>query len=165
MPAFNTVFPNPTPFLHQIFQHLSEDQINVSHYELDHLCYRVETIERYKELKEACSTIGSLLTETLINGRPISTFKLHEPIHYQGRAIELLELPSPKPGSPYAEGFEHVEFVIDEDLDSFVARYPQLSFDTRGMKKAVNPDVRLAYGPLSVKFHRHNLEYVIRYLD
>ena len=165
MPSFNSIFPSPTPFLDQIFHHLQEDQLDVSSYELDHLCYRVESIERYTELKEVCHKLGSLLSETLINGRPIATFKLQEPILYQGRAIKLLELPSPKPGSPYAEGFEHVEFVIDEDLDSFIARYPQLTFDTKGMKKAINPDVRLAYGPLSVKFHRHNLEYVIRYLD
>ena len=165
MPSFNFLFPNPTPFLNQIFHHLQEDQVDVSSYELDHLCYRVESIERYAELKETCSDLGSLLTETLINGRHISTFKLHQPILYQNRTIALLELPSPKPGSPYAEGFEHVEFVIDEGLDRFVARYPQLAFDTKGMKKAINPDVRLAYGPLSVKFHCHNLEYVIRYLD
>ena len=138
MPSFNSLFSDPTPFLDQIFHHLQEDQVDVSAYELDHLCYRVESIERYTELKEACIAMGSLLTETLINSRPISTFKLHQPILYQDRAIELLELPSPKPGSPYAEGFEHVEFVIDENLDRFVARYPHLVFDTKGIVSIIS---------------------------
>jgi predicted metalloenzyme YecM len=45
------VLGDATPFLKKVFAALKKDNINVSEYELDHICYRVETVERYNELK------------------------------------------------------------------------------------------------------------------
>ena len=154
-----------TPFLDQIFQHLAEDQIEVKDFELDHICYRVETDERYLELKGLLAEHGELLTETEIGGRPISTFKLQVPYQYRNREIHCLELPAPKEGSPYPEGFEHVEFVIGEPFQNFMNRYPNLEFKTKGMQKSVNPEISRKYTGVSVKFHHHHIEYVIKYLD
>jgi hypothetical protein len=42
-----------SPFLDNIFENMKTDGIDVSSYELDHICYKVETDERYQELKEA----------------------------------------------------------------------------------------------------------------
>ena len=42
-------------FLKQIFQYLSEDGIEVSTFELDHICYRVETEAAYQAHKKALS--------------------------------------------------------------------------------------------------------------
>ncbi len=159
------LLPNPTPFLQQIFGFLQADGIEVSRYELDHICYRVATQQRYEELKKQLLVLGELLTEKPISGRPIATFKLEQPILFNQRKIELLELPAPKPNRFYAEGYEHVEFVIDMDLPTFAEKYPNITFDKKGMGKEVNPDLRLNYGELSVKFHEHNLAYVIAYLD
>ncbi|MCB0845661.1 MAG: VOC family protein, partial [Bacteroidetes bacterium] len=101
----------------------------------------------------------------MIGGRPITTYKLTTPISYKKREIFLLELPSPKPGSKYSEGYEHVEFVIDVPLAEFRDRYNYLSFDENGFHKEVNSDLRLKWDEYSVKFHEHDLEYVIRFLD
>jgi predicted metalloenzyme YecM len=76
-----------------------------------------------------------------------------------------LELPSPKKGSEYSEGFEHVEFVIDEPFEAFIKRYPKTLFDKKGQFKKVNADLRIQFENCSVKFHHHSLEYVIKYLD
>lgn len=153
------------PFLDQVFQYLVEDGIEVDAYELDHICYRVESTKRYLELREVLADHGELLTETEIGGRPISTFKLHSPYRYDSREIHCLELPAPKTGSPYPEGYEHVEFVIREPFQTFVSRYPHLEFKTKGMHKPVNPEISRKYPGLSVKFHHHPIEYVIKYLD
>lgn len=154
-----------TPFLDKIFAALQKDRIDVTDYELDHLCYRVASIERYETCKQLLLQKGILLTESIIGNRPIATFKLSTPIIYQGRTISCLELPSPKAGSFYPEGFEHVEFVIDEDFEKFMTRYYHLSFKTKAITKAVNPDISRQYDGFSVKFHHHPLEYVIQYLD
>ncbi len=154
-----------TPFLDRIFQHLAEDKIEVDDYELDHICYRVETVERYLELKQEFTNYGELLTETIIGGRPISTFKLHTPYRYKKREIYCLELPAPKEGSPYPEGYEHVEFVIQDRFQTFISLYPHLEFKTKGMQKPVNPEISRKYPGMSVKFHHHPIEYVIKYLD
>ncbi|MBX2872739.1 MAG: VOC family protein [Saprospiraceae bacterium] len=154
-----------TPFLDQIFQHLTEDNILVNNYELDHICYRVANEERYLELKHQLADHGELLTESIIGGRLISTFKLHQPYRYQNREIQCLELPAPKEGSPYPEGFEHAEFVIQESFEVFMSKYSHLTFKTKGIQKPVNPEISLKYTDLSVKFHHHPIEYVIKYLD
>lgn len=154
-----------TPFLDQVFRHLADDNIDVKDKELDHVCYRVETQSRYLELKHQLTQYGALLTETIIGGRPISTFKLHQPYQYQDRKIYCLELPAPKEGSPYSEGYEHVEFVIEQVFEEFMEAYPGLKFKTKGMYKPVNPEISRKYSNLSIKFHHHPIEYVIKYLD
>ncbi|HFA47985.1 MAG TPA: hypothetical protein ENJ95_03085 [Bacteroidetes bacterium] len=199
MNPLSKILTDPNSFLKNIFHALEKININVTNYELDHICYRTKNIAQYYFLKKELNNIGELLTESKINGRPIATYKLHQPIilkHnrfcalragspllglgagggkctkpimvqyiYKNREIYLLELPSPKKGSHYPAGFEHVEFVINTSLEKFIAAHPNIDFDKKGMSKKTNPDVRVKFAGFSVKFHLHNLEYVIRYLD
>ncbi|MFA6548168.1 MAG: VOC family protein [Candidatus Magasanikbacteria bacterium] len=108
----NELIIQATPFLEKIFQLLEKDGIDVSEYELDHICYRVEINERYNQLKNKFSQLGNLINEEEIGGRPISTFRLNQPIEFAERKINCLELPSPKMNSFYSEGYEHIEFII-----------------------------------------------------
>lgn len=80
----------------------------------------------------------------------------------QERTVGIIELPSVKDGSPYAEGLEHCEFVIDVDFATFIARYPTIHFDLRALHKESNPDiaVKLPSGH-SVKFHHQPLDVVV----
>ena len=65
----------------------------------DHICYRVSTYERYEECKKMLLSCSDLLTETLVNGRPIATYKLREPVCISDSLqIPLIELPAPKAG-------------------------------------------------------------------
>lgn len=153
--------PSPSTFLETLFAAVERDGIATASLVLDHLCYRVETKARYAEWKGLLSKNGKLLGEHLIGGRPIATFKLKEPFLFRGRTIDVIELPAPKPGSPYAEGYEHAEFVVGEDPRLFAARYPSLEWDVSGADKAINADVRLSYDGFSVKFHERSLEEVI----
>ncbi len=106
-------------------------------------------------------SFGMLLAESIISERPIATFKLHRPIVFQEKEILLFELPAPKPGSPYPEGYEHIEVVIDTTLESWMDQYPHLPFDTNGLKKPVNRDIKLKLPTGTVKFHEQSLEEVI----
>ncbi len=159
------MLPNPEQFLYPLFNDLESKKVDVSCLLMDHICYRVESEDRYQELKNQLSEENQLLAETLINNRPIATFLLSIPFIFKNRRINCLELPSPKPVSPYAEGFEHVEFVINSQFSTFMEKYHQLQFDTKGMNKSINADIRLSLASGSVKFHHHPLEHVIRYLD
>ena len=152
-------------FLDRLLRQLEAIDVDVSAFELDHICYRVETMERYKELKTELQKRATLLTESQIGGRPIASFKLYQPIHYLGRKIAVIELPAPKPGSYYPEGWEHVEFVLGYHPATFLEQYPRLRFKTKALAKKVNPDVSLQFDGFAVKFHEHSLEYVIQYLD
>ncbi len=156
-----TITRNPDSFLDQIFSGLADHRIEVTNFELDHICYRTSNLEQYDLIKTKLLEIADLLVESDINGRPIATYKLREPIVYKDRKIYCIEVPAPKSGSPYRAGFEHVEFVIKESFEDFKKRYPNVVFDEKGSKKKVNPDIRLGLGLLSVKFHHQTLEEVI----
>lgn len=159
------ILPSLKPFLDKIFLNLFINAIHIQGFEMDHICYRVETDERYEILKKELSSISKMINESDINGRKIAIFKLKKPIRHEMRDIYLIELPAPKKGSFYKEGYEHVEFVIDYSLADFVRGFEHIDFDTKGMEKEVNPDVRIQFDDISVKFHEHDLEYVINYLD
>jgi len=149
-------------FLENIFKNLEEFKIDVSTYELDHICYRVATLEEYHEKKGQLSEFGCLLVESEINSRNISTFKFYEPVIYLDREIFLIELPSPKRNINYPTGLEHVEFVTETDLRDFIAAFPAIDFDISNIIKPVNPEVRIAFPDgTSVKFHNESLEKVI----
>lgn len=153
--------PDPAPFLEHLFTALHADGLKVEHMELDHLCYRVATAERYATFKDIFAQHGTLLAESLIAGRPIATYRLHQGFRFMERIIDVVELPSPKPGSTYPEGYEHAEFVVDEDLLAFTQRYPALAWELDDLYKPTNADVRLRYPGFNVKFHRQRLSDVI----
>jgi len=161
MPPLQSIIGDHQPFLNNIFTLLEKDGIDVTDYELDHICYRVAGQARYEELKQALFQYGSLLVEAQIGGRPVSTFHLNDPLTFNKREIPCLELPAPKEGSYYPEGYEHVEFVIDLDFSKFRELYPQVNFDTQSMNKKINPDIKIDYATCSVKFHHYSLKEVI----
>ncbi|MGZ3789959.1 MAG: VOC family protein [Bacteriovorax sp.] len=149
-------------FLDDLFGKINDIELNVDNYELDHICYRVESIDQYNQKKEELIHHGELLIESMVNGRMISTFKLHEPIVYKKRKISLVELPSPKQGHSYKSGLEHVEFVTKEPLQKIIDRYPQYSFEAFGIHKKINADITLKLGEHCIRFHNQSLEDVIK---
>ena len=161
MLSINQLLGDPTDFLSKIIHLLQQKGIEVSNYELDHICYRVATKERYEYLSNQLMQLGILLVESNINGRLIATFKLNQPICFQNQNIHCIELPAPKIGSFYKEGYEHVEFVIDQPFETFIKKHPMVYFDKKGMNKKLNADLRVKLETYSVKFHHQSLEKVI----
>lgn len=129
---------------------------------MDHICYRVETQDRYIELKDQFLEIAEIIGENLISGRKISTFEFKDYLHADGWTIPYLELPAPKEGSPYPEGLEHVELVVIGDLERFALIHSSLPFDRGGMSKTINPELGLKVDGISVKFHEQPLGAVVR---
>lgn len=157
---------SPAQFLGRLFYALRDDGFDPLAYPIDHVCYRVETMQRYEELKSYWNARSDWQSEKQVNGRPISVFRLTEPFVFESCLIPLLELAAPKVSdNSYPEGFEHAEFVTGGSLDEFMAAHPGLSFETKGVFKPVNPEIRLTYAGMSAKFHERDLETVIRYFD
>lgn len=159
--ALNDIITDPIVFLDRLFGMIDERGVNVDSYLLDHICYRVGTTEEYEVKKRELLDHGTLLIESMVNGRLISTFKLHSPIVYKNRNIEVIELPAPKPGKSYESGLEHVEFVATHPLSEIVEAYPQHEFEVFGINKAINADVTLKLGEYCIRFHNQTLEEVI----
>ncbi|MFP4402341.1 MAG: VOC family protein [Candidatus Nanoarchaeia archaeon] len=147
------VLHSPQTFLSTILAELKANQIDISNLEIDHICYRVETTQRYKELKVKLATISTPLSENIINGRAISVFKLSNPIIIEKFKIWCLELPSPKIATPYKEGWEHIEIVINSTLKKFVDNHTHVMFNTKNSNDTRNPDISIQLNSGVVKFH------------
>jgi 7,8-dihydro-6-hydroxymethylpterin-pyrophosphokinase/predicted metalloenzyme YecM len=166
-PRVEEVLPSPKPFLEKFFAALPP---SLHHFPVDHVCYRVEKLEDYEKFRDDLLAAGhQLLTESPVGGRPIATFRLLTPIRYGGQAIWLLELPAPKPESPYPAGYEHAEMLTGQSLGTFTkwllqqTPYSIDDLDHSGMNKKINADLRIRLGEgLSVKFHEMPLDEVIR---
>ncbi len=152
---------SPEGFLHGLLAALREREVDVEGLRLDHVCYRVATCRRYRELCAELGTEATLLGEHAVGGRPIAVWLMHRPWTVGSLSIDVLELPAPKAGSPYPEGFEHAEFVVGQDLAAFVARHPNAGWDLSGLMKQANADIRLRLGNGCAKFHRQALRDVI----
>jgi predicted metalloenzyme YecM len=197
----NTTAPDFLTYLHEqvpsfltaiVAELKSQYNIDVTDLHADHVCYRTETTAQYTALVEALQSVDasesfSLLVESEIGGRQIATFKLSRPIEVGlgscRHRIDVVEIPSPKEGSPYETGLEHIEFVIGDAgihkspindevhaaaLDAWMGKYPSISWNTKAFHKQCNPDVSLKlalrdYGKVSVKFHLIPLETVIKF--
>ena len=155
-------FPQPDNFLKEILKHLAAKQLIINDLFIDHICYRVASTERYEELKTHLAKANELLVESKIKGRNISVFKLKELIKFRHWEIPLLELPSPKTDSHYEEGWEHIEVVTKETLESFMQKHSDLDFDLKGFTKPLNREIRLKLKCGSIKFHEMSLEEVIQ---
>lgn len=129
--------------------------------QLDHLCYRVETLERYEEMKRTLDTIATLCGESDVQGRPIAIYELHEYIVAGGWVIPYIELPAPKEGSYYPEGLEHAEFVVNGSLEQFVGRHGDIVFDAKSAGRDINPEYGLKNDRAAMKFHKLQIGAVV----
>ncbi len=132
--------------------------------QLDHICYRTTSIQNYEVKKTELSSLAQLLGETMVNNRPISTFRLNQPINHLGWRIDAVELPAPKTGSIFSEGLEHVEFVLFDDPKTFLQKYQGKPFIMKAAERGINPEIGLKLNQYSVKFHLLNLPTVV-YLE
>jgi uncharacterized protein len=143
--------------------HKELDTLGIAREELammDHICYRVESVERYNELLQQFQGIAVLLGENEVSGRLIATFEFKDYLRADDWLVPYLELPAPKGGSPYAEGLEHVELVVVGSLSAFIQRHNNLSFTISD--KLINPEAKLNDARVSVKFHEQPLGAVVR---
>lgn len=146
-------------FLEKVFADLKAQSIDVGRFQMDHACFRVQTQKEYQDYKNQFLKIADLLIESPVNGRMISTLELKEPIYFEGRVLRVIELPSPKEGSSYATGFEHVEFVVDQSFEGIQSQYPNQNWEISN--KVFNAEMSLKLPSCSIKFHHLPLKAVV----
>ncbi len=148
-------------FAEKLSKQLTLQKINIHPYKADHICFRCESQDDYSNYKSLLNTLGQLLTESPVNGRLISTFKLNKPIESTLGDIALIELPAPKAGKFHATGFEHVEFVLSESIDNFHKKHPHLVLPN-SKHKILNQEFEYKLAEnMAVKFHYLPLDRVI----
>lgn len=165
MPELTEVIGDYQTFLDTILTKVVDDGFDLEDFvQIDHMCYRTVSVENYSQKKNELATVAKLLGETMINGRPISTFRLNQPVRHNHWRIDAIELPAPKAGSGHGEGLEHIEFVLYDDMPTFLKKYQGKPFEMRAADRGINPEIGLQLGKYSVKFHLLNLPTVV-YLE
>lgn len=153
-------------FFSQLLENLENDHILIGRTVLDHVCMRVETLEKYDSEFKSFSKCAKLLSEERIGGRNIATFLLENPLVFADYTVDVIEIPQPKEDSIYVTGWEHAEFVLkDMTLEEFVAAHPKDTFKTVHMNRSRNPEVSITYDtvrqPLTAHFHMTSLADII----
>lgn len=165
MPRLQEIIGNYDVFLDEILSRTQAEGFDLRDFiQIDHLCYRTSSLDNYAQKKEELAQVASLLGETMINGRPIATFRLTEPVRHGPWRIDALELPAPKEGATHQEGLEHIEFVLYDDIPTFLKKYEGKPFEMRAADRGINPEIGLPLGDLTIKFHLLNLPTVV-YLE
>jgi uncharacterized protein len=148
-------------FLNKLISEIHPLVSEINSLECDHLCLRTATNEEYRHFKNELSDYGKLITEAVVNGRPISTFKLNTPVNTSHHIVGVIELASPSTTSRYETGFEHAEFIVRETLGTFISKYPHCHFVKKG-DQDFNRQLRLTINEkMQAKFHHTTLERII----
>lgn len=142
---------------------IAEHKIDTSELvQCDTICYRVETNERYDEIKRHLADIALMIDETEVNGRLISVFASEEPLRAGNwSSISYIEIPQPKPGSFYPEGIDHVQMVTRRSLLDFQKKHPDIAFGEKGLGDNLNSLLKLEGDDVAVKFHDKHMGAVI----
>jgi predicted metalloenzyme YecM/phosphoglycolate phosphatase-like HAD superfamily hydrolase len=149
-------------FTRLLLMELEEFGLSQEFTEIDHLCFRCHTMEVYEATKSQLSTLGILISEAYVNGRPIACYKLFTPLPVsESLQISVIEVPAPKEGHDYENGFEHLEVVTRGNLSELLSRHEQVPFNLSNLHSNTNPEALLSVKSGTVKFHEVSLEQII----
>ncbi|TBL85842.1 VOC family protein [Hafnia alvei] len=151
-------------------------ELDLSAFSADHIslrCHQNATADRWRAGFEIC---GSLLSENIINGRPICLFDLNQPLRVGPWLIDCVELPYPGEKRYPHEGWEHVELVIGGDPATLHPRALELLSDSAllapGIKlkfsspkgeqeRLPNPTLAVTDGEVTIKFHPYSIREIV----
>ncbi|MFI8418347.1 VOC family protein [Serratia sp. NPDC078593] len=150
--------------------------LDLAQFTADHIsvrCHQNTTAERWRKGLLQC---GSLMSEAMINGRPICLFTLSTAIELGPWCIDCVELPFPGDKRYPHEGWEHVELAIGGDPETLYARalalMPDEALLTPGIKlkqsspkgegeRLPNPTLAITDGSVTIKFHPYSIRDIV----
>lgn len=101
-------------------------KLDLAKYEIDHLALRVNNLQTAKNWLTALLKCGRILSDNVINGRPIYLIELDEPLLFFGQQVKIIELPFPKDKQYPQQTWEHIEVVMpflpDEQVQDWINR-------------------------------------------
>jgi predicted metalloenzyme YecM len=148
------ILDNYEGFIRKILQKLQELKIEVSDLDMDHIGYQASSDHDYDKLRAEFDKIGKRVSEEIVGGRRVGIYKLFKPLQYRQYANTAIELVAPKDGQVCPSALEHVEFVLKEPFQSFMEKYPNISWDTSAISQSDFPMIKLKLDKdLQVKFH------------
>ncbi len=148
----------------------------------DHTALRVNQLSTAEALAEEFSQHGEIISNNMINGRPILIIKLNTPLQLESGATDCVELPFPSDKHYPQEGWEHIELVLPSSAQTceqlsqaLIAAVPNLADVITGKtaikvklsspqgdnERLANPTIAFKHQGLCVKVHPHSIEAII----
>ncbi|MCL2919570.1 VOC family protein [Shewanella litorisediminis] len=150
--------------------------------ECDHASLRVNTREAAEQLATGFASLGDVISNNIINGRPILIFKLNKPLRLGPFNVPCIELPYPGSKQYPNDGWEHIELVLPcgaTDCDgleqALIAKSPAMGAVLAGdspfkvkrsspqgeAERLPNPTLAFGLDGLTVKVHPHGIEAIV----
>jgi predicted metalloenzyme YecM len=151
--------------------------------EIDHICVRLKNHSDVDNLKAESTKFGQIISSVEVNGREISIIQLSEPLklgHWQTFGVEL---PYPKQNHSYVDGWEHVEFVLNDaentmagvrhafqerfnlGLDPLKTKYSYSEDEPHAEGDQLpNPTIGLKVNGVGIKFHARPIQEVVGFM-
>ena len=148
-------------FISHLLACLTEKNIEINNYQIDHLCYRTRTLDEYDTMKKSLMFFSNEYVENIHHGRPITKFLLKNPLKYKNYSIPLIELPAPQENISYNSGLEHLEIVVGDNFNVLKNKYKSIwtGSDDSGI---YNQTTFIDFNERKVKFHQHSLLEVLK---
>jgi uncharacterized protein len=155
----------------------------------DHVALRVNTVAGAEALKDYFCRGGRIISNNMINGRPILIIELDEPLRLGAMSIDCVELPYPGDKHYPREGWEHIELVLPAhddnshvtDCDTLVANLlalqpalaqiinaagesgigVKLSSPKGENERLPNPTIAFKSGSVCIKVHPHGIKAIL----
>jgi len=159
------------------------EQLNSKHEALwcDHVALRVNDIATAESLLAEFKQGGKVISDSIINGRPIYIIVLDEPLMLGDWQIDCVELPFPGKHYPQ-QGWEHIELVlpgnattmdeleqalrlVNPDIDSVLANDSSIKIKRSAPQAAgetlANPTIAFKQGDICIKVHSAGIKAVV----
>lgn len=169
-------------FSSKILNFINELGLDTLNLNCDHVALRVNSVAAADNLSAYFAERGTVISNNIINGRPILIIELDVPMQLGEMFIECVELPYPS-DKPYpAEGWEHIELVLPSEAQTceqlqqeLLAVAPQLGPALAGQtaikvkqsspkgdhERLANPTIAFKRDNFCIKVHSHGIKAVI----
>ncbi|MDC9596171.1 VOC family protein [Xenorhabdus anantnagensis] len=149
--------------------------LDFAQYSADHISLRCNETAIADRWHQGFLQCGQLISESMINGRPICLFELEQPIALLGWQIDCVELPYPSKKQYVHEGWEHVELVLPVPPEQLIHEAYKLlpdplpdifrtkeSHPKSNNERLPNSTLAVTNGELTIKFHSFPLKEIIK---
>ena len=147
----------------------------------DHVALRINDIATAESLLAEFKQRGKVISDSIINGRPIYIIELDEPLTLGGWQIDCVELPFPGKHYPQ-QGWEHIELVlpgnaasmaeleqalhaVNPDIDTVLANDCSIKIKRSAPQAAgetlANPTIAFKQGDICIKVHSAGIKAVV----
>ncbi|GGB73320.1 VOC family protein [Shewanella inventionis] len=164
------------------------EQLGLDHLclQADHAALRVNHHQTAQLLADEFSQHGDIISNNMINGRPILIIKLTKPLIMGKMQIDCVELPFPSDKTYPVEGWEHIELVFPSQAQTcealvaeLIEQVPQLasiidnahagigeiniklSSPKGDNERLANPTIAFKTKGICVKVHPHDIQTII----